>query len=234
MPWICFQNSLASQKWKESQEFLNSALRISRMCEPCSAIAMAICRTLCILFFPPQKFSFLEMIILYMSWRTWANFEYHSEDQIRLLSPHSPQKCFLLQMLIAVSNEHCPHHPHQYCQCEYHDRDVKEHLSVVNANITRNTSPEGRTGSPAPSQDVSFSIKRTLGARLSLSPSPLPRSSPKSSPSFSVFEIEQMSQLRVQIIKMLVPWRLSTFFKSWPLDICSLFKKLVPWQLFTF
>ena len=24
------------------------------------------------------------------------------------------------------------------------------------------------------------------------------------------------------------------FFKSWPLDICSLFKKLVPWQLFTF
>ena len=106
----------------------------------------------------------------------------------------------------------------------------------VNANITRNTSPEGRTGSPAPSQDVSFSIKRTLGARLSLSPSPspLPRSSPKSPPSFSVFEIEQMSQLRVQIIKMLVPWRLSTFFKSWPLDICSLFKKLVPWQLFTF
>jgi len=45
------------------------------------------------------------------------------------------------------------------------EKSLSRNSSAVNS---RNTSPEGRTGSPAPvvvSQDVSFSIKRTLGAR---------------------------------------------------------------------
>jgi len=42
------------------------------------------------------------------------------------------------------------------------EKSLSRNSSAVNS---RNTSPEGRTASPAASQDVSFSIKRTLGAR---------------------------------------------------------------------
>lgn len=42
------------------------------------------------------------------------------------------------------------------------EKSLSRNSSAVNS---RNASPEGRTASPAASQDVSFSIKRTLGAR---------------------------------------------------------------------